>query len=333
MEGNELFKPDEGIEKEVKQFANDKKFDQAKWTSAWNTALAVEDHEAEELLSNEWDIAHPDYYFNQLDDETKQGILDYLSRWVAQGSGEPLSDDEIRMYKEDNASDLLWSKYEERTNSGEYARKKEFEISDLKVLVVEDNEKNLQTMKKHFSKYYQGYYVDYAEDFECAQQMLEKNKYDLVISDLFFPEKKGSGIKSKGNKLVNRISGDLYREREEINREFGHKHEIYTRGLIEKLVSKSKLEEAYSPMGAYIVETCVNGKIPCEIFSSESGHGSLGLPVLMYLQEIKKFGDTEYQNKDCDKSNIFELRRNFMDALNDFGEVIVRNREKVNKNK
>lgn len=61
----------------------------------------------------------------------------------------------------------------------------------MKILIVEDNEKLAQMLKKGFES--KGYAADYVTDGEAGQSRIELcyNDYDIVVLDLMMPKKNG----------------------------------------------------------------------------------------------------------------------------------------------
>jgi len=76
------------------------------------------------------------------------------------------------------------------------------------ILVIEDKKENLEEAKKYFEKIKptEKINVFYAEDYKNALKILEKEKIDGIISDIFFPEETGSGKVDLGKEIYNKIA-------------------------------------------------------------------------------------------------------------------------------
>lgn len=67
-------------------------------------------------------------------------------------------------------------------------------LNGVKILIVEDNEKLAQMLKKGFES--KGYAADYVTDGEAGQSRIElsSDDYDIVILDLMMPKKNGMEV-------------------------------------------------------------------------------------------------------------------------------------------
>ena len=73
-----------------------------------------------------------------------------------------------------------------------------------KILVVEDQEAYSEAAKQYFATR-SDVDVDYAVDYDDAMSKLEKGVYAGVVTDCFFPKKKGSGNTDIGKKTIEKI--------------------------------------------------------------------------------------------------------------------------------
>lgn len=71
----------------------------------------------------------------------------------------------------------------------------------MKILVIEDNEKHLNDAREYSSKLV-GCTVDFATTLAEAMGLLEKNSYDGVISDVFFPAEAGGSAETFENAIT-----------------------------------------------------------------------------------------------------------------------------------
>lgn len=71
----------------------------------------------------------------------------------------------------------------------------------MKILVIEDNQKHLRDAI-NYSESLVGCDVDFATSLAEAFEFLRKNKYDCVISDVFFPAEQGASSETFANALA-----------------------------------------------------------------------------------------------------------------------------------
>jgi CheY-like chemotaxis protein len=71
----------------------------------------------------------------------------------------------------------------------------------MRILVIEDSEKHLADARKYVKKLV-GCTVDFATTLAEALELLQKNKYDGVISDVFFPAKVGASAETFENAIT-----------------------------------------------------------------------------------------------------------------------------------
>ena len=74
-------------------------------------------------------------------------------------------------------------------NSSNYSKYKNAELSDLSVLIVDDNELNRMVLKKFMDKWQVA--SDSAENGLVALEKLHQKKFDIVLLDLQMPEMDG----------------------------------------------------------------------------------------------------------------------------------------------
>lgn len=65
----------------------------------------------------------------------------------------------------------------------------------MRILVVEDNDKTRLELVKSLEK--EGYSVDYSDNGHTALKLIDKNKYDFVLSDLNLPRVDGLELAEK----------------------------------------------------------------------------------------------------------------------------------------
>ena len=70
---------------------------------------------------------------------------------------------------------------------------------DKKILIIEDDRTLLETMK--FKLQHKGYHVETAQDGWNALLFLERNKIDLIISDIMMPNISGLSLLSTLNEF------------------------------------------------------------------------------------------------------------------------------------
>lgn len=71
----------------------------------------------------------------------------------------------------------------------------------MKILVIEDNEKHLNDAREYSSKLV-GCTVDFATTLTEAMGLLQRNSYDGVISDVFFPAEEGGSAETFENAIT-----------------------------------------------------------------------------------------------------------------------------------
>ncbi|MCK4552856.1 response regulator [Candidatus Pacearchaeota archaeon] len=162
----------------------------------------------------------------------------------------------------------------------------EKENLEIKVLLIDDNKKNIESAEKlaeaepiTYLLQTKGYpeakaridIKDTALDYEEAIQKLERNNYDCVLTDLFFPKKIGSNDKSLGEKLIKEIG-------ENPNPEIK-----FTFNALKKYFDEG--DEKNQPLGLQMVREAYKRKIPSLIVTNPSGHGSATEAVECYIQD------------------------------------------------
>jgi signal transduction histidine kinase/CheY-like chemotaxis protein len=73
----------------------------------------------------------------------------------------------------------------------EHTAKKEIELSDLRILVVDDNDINLLVAKKNLEMRIENAIIDTASDGKMAISKIIENDYDVVLMDMQMPEMSG----------------------------------------------------------------------------------------------------------------------------------------------
>jgi CheY-like chemotaxis protein len=83
-----------------------------------------------------------------------------------------------------------------------------YEKNIKKILLVEDGEKNKIAALNYFSKR-KDLQVEAAMDYNQAMKILEKEKFDAAIIDLFMPQQIGNNDISLGRKIVRKIAENV----------------------------------------------------------------------------------------------------------------------------
>lgn len=71
----------------------------------------------------------------------------------------------------------------------------------MRILVIEDTKKHLNDGRQH-SEQLVGCTVDFATTLAEAMELLQKNSYDGVISDVFFPAEAGASVETFENAIA-----------------------------------------------------------------------------------------------------------------------------------
>lgn len=77
------------------------------------------------------------------------------------------------------------------------------ETKKLEILVIEDGTKHLSNAQELLNERQELISADYASTLEDSLKMLEEKRYDGVLSDIFFPTRKGGEEEPNGEVIIN----------------------------------------------------------------------------------------------------------------------------------
>lgn len=213
----------------------------------------------------------------------------------------------------------------------------------LEILIVEDNPKYRQTAKRYFDSV-PDMNVEFANDYDSAQERLEQKKYDGVAVDIFFPKAEGSGDKSMGVEAFYRILEVLaptYDISDDTMRAFGRYQrakgaipkELYLESItIEDRANKGLLslkkdiesdDEAQQPLGILLMERLIERRIPYAVATSGWHHDLNYEPIFRcFWQEPFKMSYSRVVEgyRDRNKRSIEywkDVREALMSAISD----------------
>lgn len=167
----------------------------------------------------------------------------------------------------------------------------------MRYLIAEDKEKYRDVVKKVIKK--SGNEVIFATNYKNAEKLLQTEKFDRVITDLFFPESDKKDVGKRGKQLLAFLKSV---KTEEICR----------------------YNDPYAPLGLYIFGMACLKKIPAIIASQGScHHGSFGF-VRYKIERITKISinnfiacsDGDWKNSTTPWERIVDEKPN---ASSDYG--------------
>jgi len=137
-------------------------------------------------------------------------------------------------------------------------------MDKMRILVVEDDKCNVEVAKEALGGSHE---LTIATNYEEAMSLLVgKITFDVVLTDLFFPESETEAVGPKGHGLI-----DLLKAHKEAPKPT-------TSGFIFSAPRpEPQFEDEYAPMGLKIFAEAARRKTPCLIVSNGNRHhGSLG---------------------------------------------------------
>ncbi len=143
----------------------------------------------------------------------------------------------------------------------------------MKILLVEDQETYRRAAQEYFNR--TNCLVDYASDYDEALERLEKNNYDGIITDIFFPKNK-SGDTTLG--LL------VYQEIDEVLK--GAPAWCKDVDELEALLEAIHSDEYKQPLGVKIAQEAEKSHIPFVLSSSLFHHNKIVNPICSY-QRLK----------------------------------------------
>ena len=164
-----------------------------------------------------------------------------------------------------------------------------------KILVVEDNEAAYPAIKEAFSGFGT---VEIVADLSGFYKAVIVGKPNLVVTDMFFPYKTGSGKRELGLELGKEIEKAISRSEERSGGPNGNTRNA-REGLAEWMGSQ---DEADQPLGLEVVTICEGRDIPVVVASNLNHHASKFEGVVRLLGE-RRYSFYEAKGK---KEIIFE---------------------------
>ncbi|MEF3692292.1 MAG: response regulator [Candidatus Moraniibacteriota bacterium] len=139
------------------------------------------------------------------------------------------------------------------------------------MLIVEDDAQSASAAIDYLSDKYECYL---AKDYCEALELLEKRRYDYVVTDTLYPQATGTGLKDRIEELAQEVKTTL----EEIYGSYENISHRSRKGLEEWV---NNPDEATQPMGVFLIRTLFELKYSRAqiILTTSNHHGELFEPV------------------------------------------------------